>query len=489
MAQEGMPVPPGFVLTTEIFRCREAIRASRALRNDVTERIRTELVRLESETGSRFGDAKCPLLISVRSGSAISMPGILDTLLNVGLNEKLTEAFAVHSGSPWGAWDAYRRLLQFWGMGHGMNREPFGALMREAKQQAGADKKSHLTPEGMRKLALRYRDLLVEAGSPLPDDPFEQLLASVKLVLDSWNAEKARLYRRALSIAEEWGTAVIVQSMVFGNLHDRAGTGVALTCNPQRKAPGVRLYGDFTTQAQGDDVVSGLVATHPITEDQRCNEAGDSMISLEKDFPKIYDALERNAQKLIYDQGMFHQEIEFTFESDNAADLYLLQTRDLVTIDGREAPAFVPCDALEAALLATGIAAGGGALSGRCAHSDAEISVLREKYPNDPIILVRPDTVPDDVPLILLVEGMVTALGGATSHAALAAQRLGRVCVVGCRQLEVDEQSGHSTLAGQVIKTGEFISINGSDGSIYLGHHPTKMVRRDVGLMRQEATG
>ena len=185
--------------------------------------------------------------------------------------------------------------------------------------------------------------------------------------------------------------------MLTGNLHDRAGTGVVLTCNPQRKAPGVRLYGDFTTQAQGDDVVSGLVETHPISEDQRRSKAGNSTISLEKDFPRIYEAIERYAQTLIYDQSMFHQEIEFTFESDDPADLYLLQTRDLVMIQGREVPAFLPDDALEAALLATGIAAGGGALSGRCAHSDAELTALREEYPNDPIILVRPDTVPDDV--------------------------------------------------------------------------------------------
>jgi pyruvate,orthophosphate dikinase len=370
-----------------------------------------------------------------------------------------------------------------------MKREGFGALMREAKQRAGAHKKSHLSAKAMRELALRYRDLLVEAGTPLPDDPFEQLLACVELVLDSWNSEKARLYRQELRIAEEWGTAVIVQSMVYGNLHDRAGTGVVFTCDPHRKAPGVHLHGDFTTQAQGDDVVSGLVETHPISEDQRRSNAGNSTISLEKDFPRVYEAIERYAQTLIYDQSMFHQEIEFTFESDDPADLYLLQTRDLVMIEGREVPAFVPDDALEAALLATGIAAGGGALSGRCAHSEAEINALRERYPEDPIILVRPDTVPDDVPLVLRVAGMVTALGGATSHAALAAQRLGRVCVVGCRELEVDERRGRSTLAGQVIEAGDFISIDGSDGSIYLGHHPTKMVRRDVGLIRQEATG
>jgi pyruvate, orthophosphate dikinase len=487
LARDGLPVPPGFVLTTELFRCRGALRASPALREDVAGHIREALARLEGETQCKLGDPERPLLLSVRSASAISMPGILDTLLNVGLNESVAAGFARSSGSPWGAWDAYRRLLQFWGMGHGLERGRFDRLMRDAKEHADVRKKSGLSAERMRALALRYRGMLREAGVPIIDDPFEQLLACVDLVLDSWSTEKARLYRRELHIAEEWGTAVIVQCMVYGNLHDRAGTGVVFTCNPRRSAPGVQLYGDFTTQAQGDDVVSGLVEIFPISEDQRRREAVDSALSLEKDFPHIYQALARHARTLIYDHGMFHQEIEFTFESEDAADLYLLQTRDLVLSQDHEVAAFVPSTALESALVATGIGAGAGALVGRCAHTDQEISQLLAKYPNDPIILLRPDTVPDDLPLILRVAGMVTALGGATSHAALAAQRLGRVCVVGCRQLEVDACKGISRLAGHSIEAGDFLSINGNDGSIYLGCHPTTLVRREAGPVRLEA--
>ncbi|MDH5566726.1 MAG: PEP-utilizing enzyme [Myxococcales bacterium] len=489
LALDGLPVPPGFMLTTELFRCREALRSSPALRNDIAARIRGELARLEHETQCRLGDPSSPLLLSVRSSSTISMPGILDTLLNVGMNEAVAEGFAARTGSLWGAWDAYRRLLQFWGMGHGLERNRFDALMRDAKARAGARKKSQLAGDQMRELALRYRRLVQDAGVPIIDDPFEQLLACVHLVLDSWSSEKARLYRRELHIAEEWGTAVIVQSMVYGNLHERAGTGVVFTCDPRRSAPGIHLYGDFTNQAQGDDIVSGLVETFSISEDQRRSESKDSPISLEKNFPQIYAALKQHAHTLIYDQGMFHQEIEFTFESENPADLYLLQTRDLALSEGGEVAAFIPEESLESSLLATGIGAGTGALCGRCAHSNAEIDQLLAQHPSDPIILLRPDTVPDDLPLIMRVAGMVTALGGATSHAALAAQRLGRVCVVGCRQLEVDEGRGRSTLAGHTIKTGDFLSINGSDGSIYIGHHPTVMVRRETGPARLEATG
>ncbi|HEY5657126.1 MAG TPA: PEP/pyruvate-binding domain-containing protein, partial [Myxococcota bacterium] len=415
-------------------------------------------------------------------------PGILDTILNVGMNEKVAEGLATAFHSDWGAWDAYRRLLQFWGMGHGLERNHFDELMRAAKKKHGVAKKSHLEHQDMRELALAYREFLHSEGVPIVDDPFEQIMHCIELVLDSWSSERSRLYRRELHIAEEWGTAVIVQSMVYGNLNAQAGTGVAFTCDPRRPASGVRLYGDFTTQAQGDDVVSGLVETFPISEDQ--NRTGKpSRYSLQKDFPRIYQALEQHARALIYDQGMFHQEIEFTFESGDPADLYLLQTRDLALAQHSDVPAFVPTDALERARVAMGIGAGGGALCGRCAHTDEEISELLKQHPDDPIILLRPDTVPDDLPLILRVAGMVTALGGATSHAALAAQRLGRVCVVGCRQLEVDERRGRSLLAGRPLETGQWIAIDGGDGSVYLGQHPTKLIRQEGGSARLEAIG
>jgi len=478
MAHDGLPVPDGFIVTTELFRCREAIRTCEELEREVDEEVRQQVARLERITDSRFGDSQKPLLLSVRSGSAISMPGILDTFLNVGMTPEITEGFARRSGSPWAAWDAYRRFIQGWGMGHGIDRDSFDSLMREGKQAVGVAKKSGMQPNQMRELALRYRDFVVGRGVAITDKPFEQLKICTDLVLASWHSETARSYRKAVKIADEWGTAVVVQNMIYGNLSDRSGTGVALTCDPRRSSGDVRLYGDFVVQGQGDDVVGGLVQTFPISEKQRSTEAEETTISLEKDFPQIFEALNRHARALIYDHGMYHQEIEFTFEGDDPADLYILQTRDAMVSQSATVPAFIPSDALAEAKVATGIGVAGGALSGRVAHTARDIGDLRQRYPEDPIVLLRPDTVPDDIPLILHADGMVTAIGGATSHAALVAQRLGRTCVVGCRQLEVNDDQMRSEFAGRTIATGDFISINGSDGSVYLGKHPSTTVRR-----------
>ena len=478
LAHDGLPVPRGFILTTEIFRCREAIRACESLERELADEIRRNVRRLEHLCGARFGDPRNPLLLAVRSGAAISMPGSLDTFLNVGINQEIAQGFAERSGSAWAAWDAYRRFLQFWGMGAGLDRNLFDGLMYEAKLETGVAKKSHLPAEKMRALALRYREFLLDRRIEVPDDPYEQLRACVELVLRSWDAEKARFLRRELQIADEWGTAVIVQSMVYGNLHGRSGTGVVLTRDPRRSSGDLQLYGDFVVQGQGDDVVSGLVETFAITKEQRLAESKTSSLSLEKDFPSIYQAMLAHAHTLIDEHGLFHQELEFTFESDKPEDLYILQTRDTVLAPVTELPAFVPTPELAAARLTTGIGAGGGALSGRLAHGAAEIEELRRRWPEDPVILARRDTVPEDIPLILQADGLVTALGGATSHAALVAQRLGRTCVVGCRQLEVNQEAMCSELAGRKVKTGEFVSIDGRDGSVYLGRHKSQMVHR-----------
>jgi pyruvate,orthophosphate dikinase len=353
--------------------------------------------------------------------------------------------------------------------------------MRDAKQHHLVAKKSDLTPASMQEIALRYRELLIEHRVPVVDDPWEQLHACIDMVIRSWDSAKARAYRGAMKIADEWGTAVIVQAMVLGNLGPRSGTGVVLTCEPRRRGPEVALHGDFVVQGQGDDVVSGLVETFPITEQQRRTEATGATVSLENDFPCVYETLLQHARTMVTDHGMFHQEIEFTFEGDRAEDLYMLQTRDVVRAEPRDMRAFRSSDELAAARAATGIGAGGGALCGRVAHTGADISALRRQHPGDPIILLRPDTVPDDIPLLLQVDGMVTGIGGATSHAAVVAQWLGRTCVVGCRSLQVHEELGRSTLAGTSVATGDSLSIDGNDGSIYFGHHPTTLLRLQRG--------
>lgn len=478
MAQEGLPVPPGFILTTELFRCRAAVRACAPLRRELEARIREQVAALEARTGARFGDPERPLLLSVRSGAAISMPGILDTFLDVGIDEKVAEGLAARSGSAWGAWDAYRRFVQSWGMAHGLPRDLFDALMRSAKRERGVEKKAHFSGGRMRSLALRYRDFVRAKGIEIPDDPYEQLFRCADLVLRSWDSEKSRVYREELQIAEAWGTAVIVQAMVFGNLHERSGSGVALTSDSGRGGGDIRIAGDFIVQGQGDDVVSGVVETFPLSESQRLEKEVPPARSLEKDFPRIYRALHGHAQTLLHRLEMFHQEIEFTFESDDPEDLYILQTRDTVMSRMDSLPAFLPGEALERSRVASGIGAGGGALSGRVAHTAEDLAELRRSHPDDAIILIRPDTVPDDIPLVLRADGMLTALGGATSHAALVAQRLGRTCVVGCRELAVDEVRRRSLLAGRELRTGDLVSINGRDGSVYIGRHPTRLVRR-----------
>ncbi len=401
---------------------------------------------------------------------------MLDSFLNVGMNEEITAGFAAKRGCPWGAWDAYRRFLQFWGMSFGVNRDRFDDLMSDAKHRAGVEKKSQLSPEQMRVVTLRYKDLVRAHRVKILDDPYAQLHMSIDLVLKSWNSENAKLYRQALQIAEEWGTAVIVQKMIYGNLNGRSGTGVVLTRRPWQSADAVDLYGDFVIQGQGDDVVSGIVDIFPIFEDQRRSEMHASPVSMEKDFPEIYNALERHSHALIDDVGMYHQEIEFTFEGDRAEDLYILQSRDIVLSERRRVATFVPTKDLIQAKIASGIGVGGGAICGRVAYTYADMTTLQSRHPGDKIVLLRPDTVPDDIYMLLLADGLLTRIGGATSHAAVASQRLGKACVVGCQALDVDETNGVSILAGRTVKSGDFLSINGRDGSVYLGRHPITTV-------------
>lgn len=475
MSGFGLPVPGGFILTTDVFRARTAL-DSEPLRSEMAACVLAEVARLERRTGYRFGDPARPLLLSVRGGGPISMPGMLDSFLNVGINEQIAEAVARLRGHPWAAWDAYRRFIQFWGMSHGLPRDAFDALIGDVKRAHGVPKKSMLGHEEMRALARLYRGLLDDNDVRFVDDPTDQLFECIRLVLRSWDSRNACLYRDEMKISDAWGTAVTIQSMVFGNLSQQSGTGVVVA---RRRLGGeaVRLRGDFVVQGQGDDVVSGLVETYPITEAQRAARPGGAPASLEASFPLVFRRLAGIARSLVLEHELRDQEIEFTFESERPEDLSILQTRDAVLSRTSTVEAFEPSPVLDRSALAMGIGASGGALSGRVAHRPSDIDWVKDRFPDDPVILLRPDTVPEDIALVLRSDGLLTARGGATSHAAVVARRLGKVCVVGCPALVVHEREGYSELAGRRLGRGELISMNGLDGSLYAGAHPTITVR------------
>ncbi|WP_456434303.1 PEP/pyruvate-binding domain-containing protein [Thermosulfuriphilus sp.] len=473
LAREGIRVPRGFIITTEVFRCYRIIQLSVKAHEDFIAQIKEGIYRLEKETGRIFGSPENPLLLSVRSGAAISMPGMMATLLNVGSNPNIIEGLAQKTGQVWYAWDTYRRFVQSWGMAFGMEREIFNSLMRSHKEHYRVAKKREFTGEQMRELALLYRQTVLDYGLEIADDPWEQLLVAIRLVLGSWDSPKARAYRQIMGISDNWGTAVIVQCMTFGNLSRQSGTGVLFTAPPFGKLSRVVLWGDYTPGNQGEDIVSGLVTTYPISIEQKKREGREDELALEEAFPEIYRALYRIAQELVYRKKWSPQEIEFTFEGPEADKLFILQSRDMVTKEDRErVPVFVPSERLEASFMARGIGVNGGALSGLAVFSLEDIKELRFREPETPLILIRSDTVPDDIQEISLTDGLLTAKGGQTSHAAIVAARLGKTCVVGCQPMVVVEQKGYCRFNGHIVKKGDWISIDGVRGRVYLGRHP-----------------
>jgi pyruvate, orthophosphate dikinase len=272
-----------------------------------------------------------------------------------------------------------------------------------------------------------------------------------------------------MHLSDEWGTAVIIQSMVFGNLNENSGSGVIFTRDPKGSSQDVSIYGDFIFGVQGEDIVSGLVETYPISEKQRITEKRDSLISLELKFPEIYQELLRIAEFLVYEKGFSHQEIEFTFENATKRGLYLLQTRDMVQRERGMVRTFAGNVNLEKSFLGMGIGVSGGALAGRVVYCEEEIERFRKLEPGTPLILIRPDTVPEDVGIILKVDGILTARGGGTSHAAVTIPQLDKVGVVGFSKLHVYESARYSRIDGKIIRGGDFISIDGWSGSVYLG--------------------
>ncbi len=468
--QLGFHTPPGFIITTEVFRCREVIESYPPAEQNFKEQVAHHIQLIEQETGKRFGDPENPLLFSVRSGSSISQPGMMDTFLNVGINEAIAEGIARQTGNPWFAWDNYRRFLQCYGMAFDLMRNDFDEIMREFKKETGIAVKRGFTGDQMRDLALAYKQRLMDAGIDLLESPFEQLLLTITKVLNSWESAKAKTYRKIIGISDDWGTAVTVQTMVYGNASQSSGSGVFFTHNPKWSEDNLRLWGDFTIGNQGEDVVAGLVATLPISIIQQENEMRDTDITLETHFPEVFQALREWANQLIYNNGWSPQEIEFTFESPHAADLYVLQSRNMSMRERKKVITFDLDDAAEENIvLGSGIGVSGGAMSGRAVFSLEEISLWRTREPETPLILIRGDTVPEDIQEINASDGLMTARGGVTSHAAVVAHRLGKTCVVGCVNLVCNENERNGLFGDVRIQSGDFVSIDGQEGLVYQG--------------------
>ncbi len=470
----GLPVPPGFIITTEVFRCREIIEEYDPARRNFEEQLFGMVGQLEKKTGKSFGDPGNPLLLSVRSGSAVSLPGMMNTFVNVGINEEIVQGLVESTGNRWFAWDTFRRFLQSYGMGHGLERDAFDDIIARFKERLGIPYKREFSGEQMKMVGLEYRALLKENGLNVHRTPREQLLIAIRKVFESWYSSKAKTYRRIMGISEDWGTAVTVQAMIFGNFSERAGSGVFFTHNPRWSGDMLLPWGDFTPGNQGEDVVSGLVRTHPISIQQAEVENRKSETSLETLFPEIYHSLREWSKKLVYEHKWSPQEMEFTFEGSGKEDLYFLQTRDMGIRERKTESSFELGVEPLPPVLGHGIGVSGGAMSGRIVFSIEEITKWRKAEPGTPLILLRNDTVPDDIREIHAADGLLTARGGSTSHAAIVAHRLGKTCVVGWSRLTCLDKDRTCIIGEKRLGPGDHISIDGREGSIYLGKMKVK---------------
>ncbi len=476
LADQGIPVPPGFIVTTEFFRCQQVCSDYCASNEDFLHRVNEQKTYLEAATGALFGSPSRPLLLSVRSGAAISMPGMMITFLNVGINEEIVEGLIQETGEPWFAWDCYRRFLQSWGMSFGIERDVFDAIMHTYKERYHRLLKREFNTEEIREVVRGYRQNLEERGVSVPDNPDEQLQIAIYQVMRSWYSQKARKYREIMGISDNWGTAVTVQAMIYGNLDTDSGSGVAFTHNPKSTDDRISLWGDFTLGNQGEDVVGGLVQTLPLSEEQRRENGRQENISFESLFPQLFARLNEIAEKLIYEQGWGPQEIEFTIQSDTEEGLFILQSRDMALRTRRSYTIFAPSLEQDKAYLGNGIGVSGGALSGRAVFDLEEIEHYRQQHPSDPLILIRSDTVPDDITEISVADAILSARGGAASHAAIVAYQLEKTCVVGCAELQVWESESRCRIGGHEIRAGDFLSIDGRSGAVYHGRYDIKTV-------------
>lgn len=470
---KGYSVPPGFILTTELFRRKDPILKYPSLQVEINNLIRQHIHDLELLTKREFANPENPLLLSVRSGSAISMPGAMNTFLNVGLNDEITEALSRQYNFGWTSWDCYRRLLQTWGMSYGIERDVFDKIMVEYKLKYKISRKIDFSPKIMRKITFAYKDVLDERGVYFETDPYLQVRKAIIEVFNSWDNPRANVYRDHFQIAPEWGTGVIVQQMVFGNIHRESGSGVVFTHNVRENLPGIQLNGDFSFLSQGEDIVAGLVNTLPISENQRKNYYTKCPFSLESAYPKIFNKLSTFAHELQEKLDFGHQEIEFTFETSEPEDLYILQVRDQTITNDRQVMMFsAPPGKMNQ--VGSGIGIGNQVLNGYVAFDMDDIRYINSNYEKGHCILVRPDTVPDDIELIFECDGLLTGKGGATSHAAVTASSLGKVCVVNCTDLYLDDRAKKCWINDTVFEAFDKIALDSSLGLIYAGNYPVR---------------
>ena len=483
MTKIGLPVPFGFTVTTEA--CNKYYEENKTIADEIVDEIHEKMAELENVTGKKFGDTENPLLVSVRSGSVFSMPGMMDTILNLGLNDETVISLSNLTDNERFAYDSYRRFIQMFGdVVMEIPKSEFDAIFDGQKEKAGAEFDVDLTAEDLKAVIVEYKALVKKfMGRDFPQEPGEQLMEAIQAVFRSWNNDRAILYRKLNSISDKLGTAVNVQAMVFGNMGDTSGTGVAFTRNP---ATGENaLFGEFLVNAQGEDVVAGIRTPKPI------KEMAESFPDVYKDFERIADVLEKHYKDM--------QDMEFTVERNK---LYMLQTRaakrtavsavkiavdmvgeDLISketavsridpnqIDQLLHPNFDEKAEAEADVLAKGLPASPGAATGRIyfTASDAENAVAN----GEKAILVRQETSPEDLAGMVAAEGILTARGGMTSHAAVVARGMGKCCVAGCSEIAVSESEKTLTIKDDVYKEGDYVSLNGSKGIVYKGEIKT----------------
>jgi pyruvate,orthophosphate dikinase len=480
MTNLGVPVPPGFTISTEV--CTLYYKNRGKIPADVTREIAAQLVRLERAAGKKFGDPKNPLLVSVRSGARFSMPGMMDTILNLGLNDRTVQGLGKKTKNERFAYDSYRRfLMMFSDVVLGIDKENFEDIFDQAKRERGAASDLDLKPEDLKDVCGRFKSIVKgRTRKEFPQDPQVQLALARDAVFQSWNNERARYYRKTNNIPDDIGTAVNVQAMVFGNMGNDCATGVGFTRNPATGAK--EFYGEYLVNAQGEDVVAGIRTPRPIRD-------------LNKEMPRVFHQLEKITAKL---ERHFQdvQDFEFTVEGGR---LYMLQTRSgkrtanaamkiavdmvkekLITreeavmrlepqyIDQLLHPVIDPKANVE--VVAKGIPASPGAATGAVVfHADRAVELASA---GKVVILVRKETSPDDIHGMDVARGILTARGGMTSHAAVVARQMGKTCVAGCESIEVDEVTNRFLVGGRVVREGDFISLNGSTGEVILGEVP-----------------